>query len=125
MKESIVQQHIMLALSQEGVIVWRNETAGAWVGRQIHTSHGQVTLADSRMIQAGLCKGSSDLVCIKPTVITQDMVGKTVGVFTAIEVKTEKGRATSDQNKFIEGVKAAGGIAGIARSVNDALELIK
>jgi len=122
--ETKLQNLQMLALSQAGCLVWRVETAGAWVGKVIHKDNQTVTLANARMIQAGLCKGGSDIIGIRPTVITQDMVGQTVGVFLADEVKTPTGRPTKEQLRFIEAVNNAGGIAGIARSVSDALELI-
>jgi len=48
------------------------------------------------------------------------MVGQEMAVFAAIEVKTPKGRATKDQLRFIEHIRNAGGIAGIARSVDEA-----
>jgi len=123
--ETKLQNLQMLALSQAGCLVWRAETAGAWVGKVIYKDNQTVMLANARMIQAGLCKGGSDIIGIRPTVITQDMVGKTVGVFIADEVKTSKGRATKEQLRFIEAVNNAGGIAGIARSVEDALLLIR
>jgi len=123
--ETKLQNLQMLALSQAGCLVWRVETAGAWVGKVIHKDNQTVTLANARMIQAGLCKGGSDIIGIRPTVITQDMVGQTVGVFLADEVKTTTGRPTKEQLRFIEAVNNAGGISGIARSVEDALLLIR
>ena len=114
MKESNIQSLILLALSENDCLVWRNETAGAWVGRVLHSEQGAVTLANSRMLQAGLCKGSSDIIGIhKPS-----------GRFLAVEVKTTKGRTTKEQTNFLNAVQKAGGIAGVARSVQDALELL-
>ena len=123
--ETKLQNLQMLALSSAGCLVWRVETAGAWVGKVIHKDNQTVTLANARMIQAGLCRGGSDIIGIRPTVITKDMVGQTVGVFLADEVKTKTGRATKEQLRFIEAVNNAGGKAGIARSVEDALKLIR
>ena len=93
--------------------MFRNESAGAWVGKVIHKDASQVTLTDARMIRFGLAVGSSDIIGISPT-----------GKFLALEVKTSKGRATKEQLRFIEAVNNAGGKAGIARSVEDALKLI-
>lgn len=70
-----------------------------------------------------LCPGSSDLIGWTPVVITPDMIGKTVAVFTAIEVKVDAKKASGNQADFIKAVAAAGGIAGVARSEYDA-ELI-
>lgn len=123
-QETLIQRAIMLALSEADCIVWRNNTAGAYVGKVLHKAGDQVTLGNAHLMQFGLCKGGSDLIGITPVTITQDMVGKTVGVFTAIEVKTKTGRASPEQLQFIAAVQAAGGIAGVARSPADALGLL-
>lgn len=124
--ETKIQNSIRLALSKSGITSWRNETGKFWSGKVIHKENSSVTLANAAMIPVGLCVGSSDLICITPKTITQDMVGQTIGVFTAIEVKTyRKGSEASDkQTQFINHVKKMGGIAGIARSEEEALELL-
>ena len=121
--ETKIQRNQMLALSEDGRLVFRNETAGAWVGKVIHKEGSQVTLTGARMIKFGLCEGSSDIIGITPVVITQDMVGKTVGIFTAWETKTKTGRPSKEQKTFIENVKKFGGFAGIARTIKEALEI--
>jgi len=113
--ETRIQNRILLALSEAGCTVWRNETAGAWVGKQIHRDGDQVTLTNAHMMTFGLAVGSSDIIGIH----------NATGRFLAIEVKTPKGRPTKEQLRFIEAVRAAGGIAGIARSVEEALDLIR
>jgi hypothetical protein len=124
--ETPLQNKIRLALSQAGCLNFRNETAGAWVGKVIHREGHIVTLKGASMITAGLCVGSSDIIGIAPTLITQDMVGKTVGVFVAAEVKTpQSGDDGSDeQKKFLAAIIKAGGIAGIVTSPDEALALI-
>ena len=112
--ETKLQNLILIALSKAGCLVFRNETSGAWVGKVIHKDASQVTLTNARMIRFGLAVGSSDIIGIAPC-----------GRFLAVEVKTSKGRATKEQLRFIEAVNNAGGIAGIARSVEDALKLIR
>ena len=123
-EETKIQNQQLLALSDAGCIVWRVETAGAWVGKVIHKERDTVTLSGARMIQAGITKGGSDIIGIVPTVITPDMVGQTLGVFLAGEVKTRSGRPSKEQLNFIQRVNEAGGIAGIARSPQEALDLI-
>jgi hypothetical protein len=46
-------------------------------------------------------------------------------VFTAIEVKTPTGRVSEQQQRFISMVNGLGGIAGVARSVQDAADLLR
>ena len=112
--ETKIQTRIMLALSDAGCIVWRNESALTWVGRVIHQQGDTVTLANARRLRAGLCTGSSDLIGIhKPT-----------GRFLAIEVKTATGRQSTEQRTFLQAVINAGGIAGIARSPQEAVDLL-
>ncbi len=77
-----------------------------------------------RFIRFGLVKGSSDLIGWTRVEITPDMVGQTVAIFTAIECKTKTGKATPAQLYFVERVRLDGGYAGIARSVEDAMEVI-
>lgn len=100
MKESDIQRLIMLALSEAGCLIWRNNT-------------GVLKNAAGIPIKFGLCVGSSDLIGITPT-----------GRFLAVEIKTCKGRATPEQLRFIEAVRSRGGIAGIARSPAEALALL-
>ena len=123
-EETKIQRRIMILLSKEGHSVWRNETGRFWTGKPIHKDGQTVTLANAMMIPVGLCVGSSDLITITPTVITQEMVGSTVGVFGAIEVKTKKGRASKEQLNYIDHVQKMGGLAGIARSPQEALEIL-
>ena len=112
-KESNIQNAIRLALTDNGVLSFRNNV-GAYKSEKGH------------YIRYGVGeKGGSDLICITPVTITQEMVGQTVGVFTAIEVKTPNGRPSKEQLAFIEAVKRIGGKAGVARSPEDAIQIIK
>lgn len=119
-----MERLIMLALSEAGSTVFRNETGGFWTGKVVHKAQDQVTLSNARMIQCGLCVGSHDVIGWTPVTVTQDMVGETLAVFTSVEVKTGKGRPTTEQLSFEAAVRGAGGIAGIARSPEEALSLL-
>lgn len=110
--EKVIQTKICLALSQAGCVIWRVNTGQGWLGNVIHQAQGQVTLKDAHKMPFGLCKGGSDLIGIGPD-----------GAFIAVEVKTKTGRASKEQLAFIEGVKRAGGRAGIARSEQEALDI--
>lgn len=63
--------------------------------------------------------GGSDIVSITPVVITPEMVGKTLGVYTATECKSENGKLTEPQERFRDHVLACGGIYIVARSTED------
>jgi hypothetical protein len=47
-----------------------------------------------------------------------------VAVFTSIEVKAATGRLRPEQRQWLAAVQAAGGIAGVARSVEEAEQLL-
>lgn len=114
LSEASIQQHIRLALAQAGAAIFRNN-----IGAYMDPKTG-------RPIKYGVCNpGGSDLIGWTPVVITPDMVGKTVAVFTAVEVKTENGRPTEAQLNFIAQVLKAGGYAGIARSPADAVAILR
>lgn len=94
------------------------------MGVKLHSKPGTLTLRDAHPVHYGLTVGSSDLIGWNSIVITPEMVGKKVAVFTAIEMKSSTTRTTKDQLNFIENVRAAGGIAGISRSPEEAAALI-
>ena len=72
----------------------------------------------------GLCKGSADLIGWTTRTITPEMVGQQIAVFTSIEVKSSSGRVKPEQQQWLNAVQAAGGIAGVARSVGEAMDLL-
>jgi hypothetical protein len=109
--EQQIQQHIRIACSTGDTRLFRNNT-------------GTLRDANGRPVQFGLCKGSADLIGWKQVTVTPEMVGQQVAVFTSIEVKTPTGRMRPEQQQWLDTVKAAGGIAGIARSVEDALRIM-
>jgi hypothetical protein len=109
--EQQIQQHIRLACSTGATRLFRNNTG------TLRDQHG-------RPVQFGLCKGSADLIGYRTITITPEMVGQQVAVFASIEVKTPTGRMRPEQRAWLETVQAAGGIAGVARSVEDAKALL-
>lgn len=112
--ETKLQRQIMVALSQAGHTVFRNETGRFWAGKVIHKDGKQVTLNNAMMLPVGLAVGSSDLVGVQ----------RDTGRFFGIEVKTKTGRVSKEQAQFIDTINQRGGVAGVARSVQDALELL-
>lgn len=124
MSESKAKTEIMLGIGAlPGVRVFNNPVGSAWQGNLISHTRDRLILAHPRRITYGLAPGSADLIGYRTVTITPDMVGQRVAVFTALEVKAPGGthRVTQEQRHFLDVVKAAGGIAGIARSPEQAL----
>ena len=116
MSEQAIQQRIRLALSRGPVRLWRNN-----VGRLLDQN--------GRMVTFGLCPGSADLIGYRTLEITEEDVRAAGGrlrlaVFTAVEVKAERGRVRPEQTAWLDHVRAAGGLAGIARSVEEAAAIV-
>lgn len=110
--ESQLLAQVRLACSRGSVRLWRNQ-CGALEDKR------------GRWVQFGVASpGGSDLIGYKTVTVTPDMVGQRVAIFAAIETKAPRGRLTDEQARFIEAVRAAGGIAGEVRSVADALALL-
>ena len=96
--ETEIQNQIRVALSEYGIVVRMNT--------------GNFELKDGRRIICGV-KGLPDLL----------FVGRD-GKTAFIEVKTDSGRASMEQLRFIDALQSMGHAAGICRSVDDALRLI-
>jgi hypothetical protein len=112
--ETEIQQRIRLALGTHPHIrLFRNQ-----VGQLPDPRTG-------RPVQFGLARGSADLIGWRTVTITPDMVGQQLAVFTSIEVKTPTGRLAPLQANWLDAVQNAGGIAGVARSVCDANEILR
>ena len=91
---------IAAALSEHGCFVLR-------------TNSGVYYDSKGNRITIGF-KGLSDLVGFRPD-----------GKFFALEIKTETGRPSEEQLKFIDFCHRKGVPAGIAKSVEDALQIVE
>lgn len=113
-RESDVLTSVKDIAERLGCKLWRN-TSGAYQTKSGH------------WIRYGLANpGGSDLIGIMPVTITADMVGKQLGVFVALECKRPKGSKTTDhQLNFIEQVKALHGMAGTAKTADDAVVILR
>ena len=76
-----------------------------------------MVIRQGRPLHAGLCVGSSDLIGYRQV--------DGLAQFVALEVKSATGRATKEQSQFLEHIQVAGGLAGIARSVDDAAAILR
>ena len=106
--ETKIQREIQVAIGTGSARLFRNN----------------IGFDKTNRVHYGLCVGSSDLIGFKTRTITADDVGQRVAVFVALEVKTATGRVSPDQKRFIEFVTNAGGIAGVVRSVSEAINLV-
>lgn len=134
MSEKTIQSKIMLAASQTGATVFRNNTGvalaitppygGSW-SKLLQTviSFVKKMGGSASPIKYGLTEGSSDLIGWRTITVTPDMVGKPAALFLALEVKTATGKPTAEQINFIAAVRSAGGYAGIVRSVDEAIAI--
>lgn len=101
MREADVQNSIRLALNPHAVIFRANV--------------GKVRTADGRWFDTGLPPGFSDLCGFR----------KSDGKMIFIEVKNEKGKLRPVQERFLNEVKKYDVIAGVARSAEEAVKLVK
>ena len=120
LSERQIQTQILLQCGRGDTRLFRQNVGQGWVGRLIRQQAGTVELAAARPLHAGLCEGSSDLIGWRTVEVTPDMVGQRLAVFAAIEVKSATGRPTPEQTAFLAAVREAGGVACVARSVEDA-----
>lgn len=98
--EHNIQNEIRLELSKHGIVFRINV--------------GKVKMVDGRWFDTGLPKGFPDLMFLSND-------GKTA----FIECKNATYKPSKEQINFIETVKKMGFKSGIARSVEDALNIIK
>lgn len=125
MRESAVTSHIRLEAARDGVDLWRNNSGGFYdeTGRFVRYGLGNFTEKDGIK--------SSDFIGITPVLITQEMVGTVLGVFTAVEMKPEGWKLVpSDkrglaQKNFIDIVQKDGGYSGFATSIEDYKRIVK
>lgn len=83
--EAEIQPNVRLQAAERGWRLWRNNVGAGYM------------MGDRSFVRFGLCNDSkalndqiksSDLIGIKPVVITPEDVGKTLGVFLSREVKS-------------------------------------
>ena len=111
--ERDIQNQILIALSHGPTRLLRINAGVAWQGRVLQHNRDLLVLAHPRALRLA-APGVSDLI------------GWTEGGrFVAVEVKGPRGRVTDEQAAFIELVRRSGGLAGVARSVDDARAILE
>lgn len=124
--EAVNQQQIRLVMARMGALLWRNNS-------------GSYQDESGRWIRYGLCNDSkqlnaefksSDLIGPTPIIIQPHHVGRTIGVFTAVECKptgwhlTPGDKRGQAQKRFIDLVKGVGGLGGFATGPDDLAEIL-
>lgn len=103
MREPELIRRILLAQSERGARLWRNNV-------------GVLQDKEGRFVRYGVCSpGGSDLLGWTPVEILPSHVGTTLAIFTAIEAKTGRLKPTHEQESFLAAVERAGGIARVVR----------
>jgi len=130
--ETNILSDIMRKCCKGATRLFRNNIGTAWMGKalQVVTKGlvtvypGDVVLRNAQKVKFGVCNpGGSDAIGWTTIIITPEMVGRKVAVFTAAEVKTNVGVVRKEQKNFIAQVVVSGGIAGVCRSAKDFVEM--
>lgn len=100
--ESVIEQQIFHYLRGRGIICFKSIQAGFF---------DPVRKTFRKQNSPYFRKGVSDILGLLPD-----------GRFMAIEVKSRYGKVSPEQNQFIYDVNKSGGIAFIARSVQDVID---
>ena len=107
MSEASEQARIMLHLGKDPrVRIFRNNV-------------GVARFPDGSVVRYGLCPGSADLIGWRTLTIGPEHVGQQIAQFVSIECKAPKGRTGEHQDAWYFAVKRAGGVAIVARAVDD------
>ena len=101
-KESRIKEAILNYLNLKGWLCIPQRSVGIWKKK----NGSYIPLKQ---------KGVADIICIAPF--------RDFGLPVAIEVKTERGRLTENQKSFLERWQKIGGIAKLARDLDDIIEL--
>lgn len=124
MREADLHRLILRECGAGDVRLFRNNVGTGWQGRVVRRDDGLLILADPRPLHAGLCVGSGDLIGMRRIIITPDMIGRAIAQFVSLEAKTGSGRTTDAQRNWAAFVTEFGGLAGIARSVEEARAIL-
>lgn len=130
MSEIDLMRHLMKQATRLGARLFRQNTGMGWIGKAIRIERtqtisvgpGDVVIRKARPFHTGF-DGWSDLGGWSPLVVTADMIGATIAVYTQAEIK-ENARPTQEQLDWIAAVNRAGGRAGIARNEADLAAII-
>jgi hypothetical protein len=124
--ERHVRNRLLVAVSGLGARLFRNYVGRSWVGDGYKWLGKDMLIHNARVVQSGLTVGSGDMLGWTPVVITPEMVGQTVAVFTSLEQKRNpQDKLDKPQQNWLDAVRAAGGIAAVVYGTGDAVAAIR
>lgn len=116
MTEADIQRQIRIAISPYGTY-FRANVGQAWSGSEYIQMENGLFIKNPRPFNTGLPKGFPDLFGFT---LKDD-----IPVFTAIEVKTSTGQLRKDQKYILSFLQDKGAIVGVARSADEAINILK
>lgn len=111
--EHIIQQEIQLYTADEAVL-FRTNAGKFWQGKVVWSNEYQQKVLINLKPIIGLPDGYSDLSGVR----------KSDGKAVFIEVKRADGIVSEEQKNFIAAMRNYNALAGVARSIEDAREII-
>ena len=125
MAEGDEMRLLMKEATRLGARLFRQQVGMGWIGKasrieqtkMIAVNPGDVVIKKARPFHSGF-PGWSDLGGWSPLVVTPEMVGQTIAVYTAAEIKVQSAVST-EQRAFLDAVRKAGGRAGVVRNIED------
>lgn len=123
MNESSIQAQILNAMCQAGAYALRVNSGTFWGGKVLAHTGDKLVLQNPTKVM-GAPAGTSDIIGCKTITITPAMVGKQIGVFTAVEVKRPGEKPRENQSKYLEVMRRRGAMVGVARSPEDAVRIL-
>jgi hypothetical protein len=110
--------------TNKAIAKWRNLKPGLMIER--NKRRLATPVGYDRPIMLGWdCDGSADWIGWQSVVITPAMLGRRIAAFVAIEAKrADGGTVQPNQESFLNALKDAGGIAGVARNAQDAEDVL-
>lgn len=125
--ENTVQQEIQIEAPKFACILMRNNSGALKddTGRLVRYGLGNVSKQHNDRLK------SSDLIGFTKVIVTPEMVGQAIAIFTAIEVKKEDwnenkklDKREQAQNNFINWIKNNGGIASFCNCAHKIKDIL-
>lgn len=126
----------MIEASKNRRKLFRNHRGKAWQGKSIQVRNKAqlfsfinavkskdkinfVVIENPRFCEFGLYAGAGDLIGWEEIIVTPEMIGKKIAIFTSEEIKSLTDRMSKDQKAWDAAVKMAGGNSNIVKEQKD------